>query len=105
MYKKCPSTSLQTSAVLVFCALLQTAMAQDLPQPWESITDERLAVPEPGDWVNYRRTYDVAGFSPLVEINRDNVDDLRLVWSWAVEDGNRWVPTPIVPLPRSNFQK
>ncbi len=96
MYKKCPSTSLQTSAVLVFCALLQTAMAQDLPQPWESITDERLAVPEPGDWVNYRRTYDVAGFSPLVEINRDNVDDLRLVWSWAVEDGNRWVPTPIV---------
>ena len=40
---------------------------------WESITDERLLDPEPGDWLSYRRTYDVTGFSPLRQINRRNV--------------------------------
>ena len=87
---------LRLSVFSLSLSIFSPVSGQDLPQPWESITDERLAVPEPGDWVNYRRTYDVAGFSPLVEINRDNVDELRMVWSWAVEDGNRWVPTPIV---------
>ena len=46
--------------------------------------------------MSYRRTYDVTGFSPLDQINRDNVGELRLVWAWSMRDGSRWVPTPIV---------
>ena len=63
---------------------------------WEPVTEERLLAPEDGDWMNYRRTYDVTGFSPLDAIDRDNVSDLRLVWSWSMRDNSRWVPTPIV---------
>ena len=63
---------------------------------WEPITEARLLDPEDGDWLSYRRTYDVTGFSPLDQINRDNVGDLRLVWAWSMRDNSRWVPTPIV---------
>ena len=63
---------------------------------WESITEERLLNPEDGDWMSYRRTYDVTGFSPLDQINRSNVDELRLVWAYSMRDNSRWVPTPII---------
>ena len=63
---------------------------------WEPITDERLLHPEPGDWLSYRRTYDVAGFSPLRQINRRNVNELRPMWTYSVRDNSRWNPTPIV---------
>jgi alcohol dehydrogenase (cytochrome c) len=63
---------------------------------WEPITDERLREPRDGDWVNYRRTYDVAAYSPLASIDRSNVSQLRPVWTHDMRDNNRWVPTPIV---------
>ena len=71
------------------------AGAQELPE-WEPITMERLLNPEDGDWLSYRRTYDVFGFSPLDQINRTNVRDLRLVWAYSMRNNSRWVPTPIV---------
>jgi alcohol dehydrogenase (cytochrome c) len=64
--------------------------------PWEPITAERLLKPKPGDWLSYRRTFDVNAFSPLSQINRTNVRSLRAVWSYPVRDESRWVPTPIV---------
>ncbi len=72
------------------------ARGQSQDQVWEPITEERLLNPEDGDWMSYRRTYDVTGFSPLDQINRGNVGDLRMVWAWSVRDNSRWVPTPIV---------
>ena len=60
------------------------------------MTDARLLNPEPGDWLTYRRSFDATGFSPLTEINRDNVDDLHMVWSYAMRDGSRWLATPII---------
>lgn len=63
---------------------------------WQPITAERLLAPEPGDWLSYRRTYDVTAFSPLTEINRDNVQDLRVVWAYSMRDNSRWVVTPVV---------
>ena len=81
-------------SVQVFALGVVTAQSTD--QAWELIDEERLLNPEDGDWTNYRRTYDVTGFSPLDQINRDNVDDLRLVWAHSMGDGSRWVPTPVV---------
>ena len=83
---------------LVGVLLIQVGAArgQSPDRAWEPITEDRLLNPEDGDWMNYRRTYDVTGFSPLDQINRDNVGDLRLVWAWSVRDNSRWVPTPIV---------
>ena len=83
---------------LVGVLLIQAGAArgQSQERAWEPITEERLLNPEDGDWMSYRRTYDVTGFSPLDQINRDNVGELRLVWAWSMRDGSRWVPTPIV---------
>lgn len=44
-------------------------------------TDNTLRRPDPGDWVNWRRTSDGWGYSPLTSINRQNVSTLKLVWS------------------------
>ena len=71
-------------------------LGQESSGAWEPVTDVRLLNPEPGDWLTYRRTFDATGFSPLTEINRDNVDDLRMVWSYAMRDGSRWLATPII---------
>lgn len=75
---------------------LSAARAQSAPRPWEPITEQRLLAPQDGDWMSYRRTHDVQGFSPLSEINKENVDQLRLVWAYSVESDTRWVPTPVV---------
>lgn len=72
------------------------AIAQSQVRPWEPITEERLLKPRDGDWLSYRRTYDVFGFSPLTEINRDNVHQLRPVWTYPSRESGRWSPTPIV---------
>jgi alcohol dehydrogenase (cytochrome c) len=66
------------------------------PADWEPITLERLLDPEPGDWVSYRRTYDVTAFSPLTQIDRETVAHLRPVWAYSMRDNARWVATPIV---------
>ena len=66
------------------------------PAEWEPVTADRLLNPEDGDWMSYRRTYDVTGFSPLDQIDRTNVSDLRLVWAYSMRDGSGWVPTPVV---------
>jgi alcohol dehydrogenase (cytochrome c) len=47
------------------------------------VTAERLKKPEDGNWLLFRRTYDGWGYSPLEEINRDNVSRLQPVWSFA----------------------
>lgn len=71
----------------------EAALSQAETRP---IDAERLLHPLDGDWLNYRRTYDVQGFSPLTEINRTTVRDLRPVWTLSFEDKDRWSPTPIV---------
>ena len=59
------------------------------------VTDAMLAHVPPDDWLLWRRTYDAYGFSPLDTINRSNVGDLRLAWSWSLPTGPN-ESTPIV---------
>ena len=47
------------------------------------VTDERLTNPAPENWLMYRRTYDSQGFSPLAEIDTENVARLRPAWTFA----------------------
>ena len=51
------------------------------------VTDAMLRNPDAGDWLMFRRTYDAQSFSPLDKINKNNVKDLELVWSWGIEKG------------------
>lgn len=51
------------------------------------VTDQMLRNPDPSDWLMYSRTYDAQRFSPLDEIDRDNVANLSLSWSKALPAG------------------
>ena len=49
------------------------------------VTQEMLNNPDPADWLMWRRTYNGWGYSPLDQINRNNVNKLQLVWSYALD--------------------
>ena len=51
------------------------------------VTDAMLQNPADGDWLMWRRTLDGWGYSPLEQIDRDNVGDLRMVWTRALAQG------------------
>ncbi len=52
-----------------------------------SVSDAMLRNPTPGDWLLWRRTYDDQGFSPLTQISRQNVAELRVSWAWTLPTG------------------
>ena len=60
------------------------------------VTDAMLRDPSPDDWPMIRRNYEAWSYSPLTDINRDNVGELRLQWAWAMTGGGRSQPAPIV---------
>jgi alcohol dehydrogenase (cytochrome c) len=59
------------------------------------VTDAMLQDPAPEDWLTWRRTLDGWGYSPLDQIDRTNVDDLRMVWTRGLTDGSNQA-TPLV---------
>ena len=46
-----------------------------------------LAAPSPSDWLTWRRTFDYQGFSPLKQITKANVNDLRMAFTWTLPNG------------------
>src|SRR2546421_11083931 len=60
------------------------------------VTETMLRNPAPGDWLHWRRTDNAWGYSPLDQINRQNVNQLQLVWSWAMDDTGANEATPLV---------
>src|ERR1700678_2370259 len=51
------------------------------------VTPEMLLNPSPDDWLMYSRTYDGQRFSPLKQINKQNVSRLRMAWSRGMGAG------------------
>ena len=68
--------------------------AAEQTQEFVPVTDEMLLDPDPEDWLMVHRTYDFQAYSPLDQINRDNVDQLKLAWMRAMDPG----PQEIRPL-------
>ena len=52
------------------------------------VTNEMLENPADADWLMWRRTLNGWGYSPLDQITRDNVGDLRMVWTRALNPGS-----------------
>ena len=77
------------AAVLLPIALLYgaSALAQQADGDFVPVTDAMLEDPDPANWMMWRRTLDSWGYSPLDQIDRDNVRELRLVWSRPLADG------------------
>ena len=83
---------------MVAVGLLLNAPGQALAQPgggFVPVTDAMLQDPAPADWLTWRRTSDGWGYSPLEQIDRRNVGDLRMVWSRALSAGSQ-EGTPLV---------
>ena len=93
--------ALSTSGALVLAATLAlVAQVKDL-HPTElatftPVTEQMLRNPPPGDWLNWRRTDNNWGYSTLTEINKENVQQMQLAWSWAMDDTGANEAVPIV---------
>jgi len=59
------------------------------------VTDAMLREPSVNDWLIWRRRYDALGYSPLAQINRSNVSQLRPAWSWSLPESMNEI-TPLV---------
>jgi alcohol dehydrogenase (cytochrome c) len=77
--------------------LLLTAFygAQQPQRAFVPVTDEMLQNPPAGDWLMWRRTLNGWGFSPLDQINRSNVRNLKMVWTRGMGPGVQEA-TPLV---------
>jgi alcohol dehydrogenase (cytochrome c) len=71
------------SSVLLASAIMLAAA----PAIAADVTPERLANPEPGNWLMNHRTYDGQRFSPLARINRDTVKGLKLAYAVPLGGG------------------
>ena len=76
---------LPRSVVLALTLGVVSATAQ--MNDFQPVTDEVLRNPSDADWLQWRRTYDGWAYSPLDQINRENVRNLQLVWSRTLNAG------------------
>ncbi len=73
-------------------------LAQQAAEPSRNltpVTDAMLRDPPASDWLMWRRTYDGYGYSPLDQINTNNVKNLEVAWTWSMTPGATET-TPIV---------
>ena len=94
-----PQPRFSALALLVAAAAASFALgavsAQAQPdRDFVPVTDAMLQNPDPADWPMWRRTLDGWGYSPLDEVNRDNVGELQMAWSRALPAGTQEV-TPL----------
>ena len=59
------------------------------------VTDAMLENPDPADWPMHRRNYYGHSYSPLSQINTDNVSGMALEWVWNMYEGDS-EPAPLV---------
>ena len=64
-------------------------------QNFTPVTDHMLRQPPAADWLSWRRTLDAHGHSPLKQITRENVHELKLAWVVAMREGSNQT-TPLV---------
>ncbi len=88
-----PSALLVAAAAAAFAAGAAAAQAQPARE-FVPVTDAMLQDPDPADWPMWRRTLDGWGYSPLDQVNRDNVGELQMAWSRALPAGTQEV-TPL----------
>jgi alcohol dehydrogenase (cytochrome c) len=74
--------------------MAQAPQAANPAAAMTEVTDAMLRDPPASDWLMWRRTYNGWGYSPLEQINKDNVKDLRPVWTWSLTPG----PTETTPI-------
>jgi len=100
------SLLIPVSGMAAEAAADQLERVNQMLEDFEPVTDDMIQNPDPADWLTWRRTLNSWGHSPLNQINRDNVDQLRMVWvrgldagiqegTALVHDGVMFFPSPM----------
>src|SRR5712671_1248158 len=69
--------------------------AQQGTRKFVPVTDAMLEKPDPANWLMWRRTQDSWGYSPLNQINKANVAQLRMAWTRGMTAGGSQESTPL----------
>jgi len=78
----------------VTSSLIAPSSAQNLALT--EVTDALLQNPPKGSWLSWRGGVKGWGYSGLDQINRSNVNNLRLIWSWSMDDTGAGQAAPLV---------
>ena len=74
--------------IRVFLLVIAAAAAPaQVVKDFVPVTQDMLLHPSPDDWLMYSRTYDAQRFSPLKQVNRTNVGQLRMAWTRGLGPG------------------
>src|ERR1700722_8826042 len=99
--RSCGERKMKRRSACVVASLLSAAASLGafspcaLAQTFVPVTQQMLENPDPADWLMISRTYDEQHFSPLNQINKSNVGQLRMAWSRGLPNGTQ-ESTPIV---------
>ena len=83
------------SVICLGTLIAPAAFGQPLLENYTPVTYEELENPPDTDWLMWRRTQNHWGYSPLDQINKENVGSLRLAWAWTMAPGLQET-TPLV---------
>ena len=81
---------------LTFIFLIGSASLSAQIADYQSVTEELLRSPPSGDWLSWRGTQAGWGYSLLDQINSENVGQLQLIWSWAMDDTGAGEAAPLI---------
>ena len=82
--------------LLVIATALMSLASHANSQPAAQTVNESSIMNPGGEWLSHGRTYQEQRFSPLDSVNRNNVDELDLVWSFKFDTARGMEATPIV---------
>jgi len=85
--------------IAIFCSACASEQPESIGSNASTIVDGRRIVQadqEPGNWLTHGRTYSEQRFSPLDQINIDNVSSLGVEWSYDTGNDRGHESTPIV---------
>ena len=89
-----------SAAILLQACEAEVEVGEEIGKPSTGlhVTEERLlaADSEPSNWLSHGRTYDEQRFSPLDEINSENIGELGLVWFFDIPTKRGIEATPLV---------
>ena len=60
------------------------------------VVNQTALINPKGEWLNHGRTYKEQRYSPLTDINKNNVNELDLAWSFKFETARGMEATPIL---------
>lgn len=85
---------------LLLLSSLLSAHTQGAPETIAETTGPvdtaAITSPADSDWLSYGRNYHEQRYSPLTQINRDNVDQLGLAWSFETDYNRGLEATPLI---------